>query len=128
VSEETPEQTVRMMEIRKARAVSDDAERAWEKWVPQGNFYPTQRDAFLAGFAARDAEIAGLRERPFCIACAHYFPNLALHLDDAHGGPHIGLCKECRDLAEPNRGPCSLQRGCICRRDVVPAPGAKGGE
>jgi hypothetical protein len=124
VSEETPEQTVRMIELRKARAVNGDAERAWEKWVPQGNFYPTQRDAFLAGFAARDAEIAGLKA---------VSAKLIASLDPwTCSECERGLDEEEMDLEE-NFDPCDvcgpIREGFETLRALAaPAPGAKGGE
>jgi len=44
-----------------------------------------------------------------CLLCGHELP-LALYRE----GTNIGVCKACRDLAAPNRGPCSPERDCGC--------------
>jgi hypothetical protein len=44
-----------------------------------------------------------------CLLCGHEQP-LAVYRE----GTTTGVCSECRDLAAPNRGPCSPARDCAC--------------
>lgn len=44
-----------------------------------------------------------------CLACGHEQPLAAFR-----EGTNVGICRECRDLALPNRGPCSPVRDCGC--------------
>lgn len=50
-----------------------------------------------------------------CLACGHLLPFAVYQPSDA-----AGICAVCRDLALPNRGGCSAERGCSCRSTEKP--------
>jgi hypothetical protein len=53
-----------------------------------------------------------------CLCCGHVLP-LGVWKDAPLSDIEVGVCVACRDLAMPNRGPCSSERGCRC----LPAAG-----
>ena len=55
-----------------------------------------------------------------CLSCGHIQPFVIYQpLKDRAS---VGICDGCAQLAEPNRGPCSEERGCGCNRHDVDNP------
>ena len=57
-----------------------------------------------------------IREAGECLLCGH-IQAFAVYRPGEGGLPGVGVCDLCRRFAEPNRGPCTYERGCGCNAD-----------
>lgn len=48
-----------------------------------------------------------------CLCCGHILP-LAIWKDAPLAEVTHGVCQACQVMTQPNRGPCSTERGCRC--------------
>jgi rubrerythrin len=116
--------------------VSDDAERAWlmehekscdcpEAERVLGSYHPSNKRRFLAGFAARDAEIVGLKERGgtlvdkvglwVCEECGHAVEE----------EPELEEDQDPCDVCEATRAAYNAFVDLLDLKIAAPAPGAK---
>lgn len=49
-----------------------------------------------------------------CLGCGHFLPFAAYQHDPTNVKFFVGICAACHALVQPNRGPCSRERGCAC--------------
>jgi hypothetical protein len=82
--------------------VMETDEQAVETW----NELMTSRAPAAAGTTASIAHAGG------CLTCGHY-KQLAIWSAEY---PSVGVCYDCRELAQVNNGPCSPERKCECAK------------